>query len=705
MKATPFSNDHYYPMCLGNGRDGVLINYDGSNFVSLNCHTHNVPHEGSPCGWYKMANLTKEDTQYPVIMAGIQVVQFNAPAEPTNYEQEFIPKNAQLVTTLSFRYGLKLRITSFLTKDSIWCERAEVLELPEDSEYDFAFRVNEPFFASGCYYHDFEYPRDVEFNGEDNIISFNYKIGNHSGKGALIANKPFVRFDKRDEREWNNPRNIEGYFEPLKKGDIFERAMICLGDNENHITYNELLEKAKKGVSVLESEHIAEWNAYYGDTSVTLPDEKLNYIYNVSRYIPRAYQHPETGLIGLGMLPNHWKGGVWCSWDAEFGHMAMLTSGSFKESAHYTDAYVKLAPEGYEVLKKNGYSGTAFAGWNTVCGEFIGHTSLEEWLINFKPSFCAYSIFAMYHEWEYNPLAITEQHIKIAEDVIEFWLQKMLVERKGLYYLIDVKDSDETENDVSLDSNIQSTMAKAIYYVYEMTGKEKYKDISDKMLLALEDNRREDGVIANSTGSAYSGFLIWCYRFLSKDGFITPEQLKSMYNEWKTPWGYDTDVATEEYRHWPWYNAVSAESFMLCRKPEWAMESIKNLGFGCSSLGALPEKIRMDGYFINHWYISPHSLVVSTLNYAFARSVKFDEIMLLYGFTRGYGDVECKDIAVKGGYSVSLKVQKGKIKYLSIKNRNTVEKTVILDCNAQFKLPKKFAKVKIAAGSEFVYKK
>ena len=307
MKATPFSTDHYYPMCLGNGRDAVLVNYDGSNFVSLNCHTHNVPHEGSPCGWYKMANLTKKDTQYPVIMAGIQIIQYNAPAEPTNYEQEFIPQNAQLVTTLSFRYGLKLRITSFMTKDSIWCERAEVVEVPEDSEYGFAFRVNEPFFASGCYYHDFEYPRDVDFVGEGNVISFDYKIGNHSGRGALISSKPFTRFERRDEREWNNPRNIEGYFDLLKKGDVFERAMICLGDNEDYITYDELLQKAKTGVSALEKEHVAEWNAYYGDVKITLPDQKLNYLYNVSRYVPRAYQHPDTGLIGLGMLPNHWN--------------------------------------------------------------------------------------------------------------------------------------------------------------------------------------------------------------------------------------------------------------------------------------------------------------------------------------------------------------------------------------------------------------
>ncbi len=706
MKATPFSNDHYYPMCLGNGREGILINYDGSNFVSLNCHTHNVPHEGSPCGWYKMANLKPGEYQYPVVMAGIQILQFNAPAEPIKYEQEFIPKKAQVVTDLDFRYGLKLRITSFLTKDGIWCERAEVLDLPKDAECDFAFRVNEPFFASGCYYGDVTYNSEYKFSTpKDNELFFEYKVGSFGGKGVLISNKAFDSIEERAEKEPNNPTNIEGRIEKIKKGDLFERTMICLSENEKHVTFEELYKKAQLGVSALESEHIAEWNAYYGDTSVTLPDDKLNYIYNVSRYVPRAYQHPDTGLIGLGLLPNHWKGGVWCSWDAEFGHMALLTSGSFKESALYTDAYVKLAPEGYDVLKKNGYSGVAFAGWNTVCGEFIGHTSLEEWLINFKPGFCAYSIFAMYHEWEYNPSSITEEHIKIAKDVVEFWLEKMLVKRNDLYYLIDVKDAAETENDVALDSNIQCTIAKAIYYVYEMTGEEKYKEISQKMLLALEDNRRPDGVIADSTGSAYSGFLVWTYRFMSGDNMITPEKLKEMFDSWKTPWGYDTDFPTEEYRHWPWYNAVAAESFMLCRKPEWAMENIKNLGYGCSSLGALPEKIRMDGYFINHWYISPHSLVVSTLNYAFARSVKFDEIMLLYGFTRDYGDVECENIAVKGGYSVSLKVQKGKIKYLSIKNRNKEDKNVTLDCNPAFKLPKKFGKIQIAGESEFIYKK
>lgn len=166
MKVDAFSKEHYYPMCLGNGRDCVLVNYDGSNFVSLNPHTHNVPYEASPCGWYKMSNLKKGEYQYPVVMAGIQVVQFKAPAEPTNYEQEFIPQKSQVVTTLDFRYGLKLRITSFITKDSIWCERAEVLDIPEDAECDLAFRVNEPFFASGCYYGDITYNSDFKFSAK-----------------------------------------------------------------------------------------------------------------------------------------------------------------------------------------------------------------------------------------------------------------------------------------------------------------------------------------------------------------------------------------------------------------------------------------------------------------------------------------------------------------------------------------------------------
>lgn len=40
MKATPFSKEGYYPMSMASGRDAVLIDYTGSNVVSLNDHTH-----------------------------------------------------------------------------------------------------------------------------------------------------------------------------------------------------------------------------------------------------------------------------------------------------------------------------------------------------------------------------------------------------------------------------------------------------------------------------------------------------------------------------------------------------------------------------------------------------------------------------------------------------------------------------------------
>ena len=703
MKVNAFSCEQYYPMILGSGRDGVLIDYVGSNFLSLNPHTHNVPHESSPCGWYKMANLTKKDTQYPVVMAGIQIVQFGAPAEPISYEQEFFPEKATLETVLGFRFGLKLKITSFLTKDSIWCEKAEVLEVPETEEYGFAFRLNEPFFASGCYYGDFEYPRDLQFHGKDNIISFDYKIGNHTGKGALVANKPFTRFVKRDEREWNNPRNIEGYFDILKKGDILERAMICLGDNENHTTFEKLLEKAQNGVDVLEKEHLAEWEEYFETSDISLPDERHEYVYKVSRYIAKAYQHPDTGLIALGMLPNHWSGGVWCSWDAEFAHEAMLSCGNFSESVKYTDSYVLTAPENYAAVKSGGYPGVAFSGWTTVTGEFIGHTSLEEWLVNFKPSFGAYAIFAIYNEWNTNPAAVTDRHKKIAEDVLEFWLARIVREKNGLYYVIDIKDTTETGLDVALDSKFQATVAKSFLYVTEMTGNTKYREIGEKMFEALEENRGADGVIADWTGAPYHDFLIWSYMFLSQDNFIDKQGVEDLMESIKTPWGYDVNSAVEEYRHWPWYNAVAVLNYVLSKNPEKAMENFKRITDYTSPLGAFPEKIRLDGYKINHWYESPHALCVKATNASFAYSPQKNNILVLYGFTADYGDIECRDLCVGGGFAVSIKVQNGKITCLSVKNRNNESRKVNLIINPAFDL--KSREIEIEANGEFVFVK
>ena len=147
MYATPFSKEQYYPMLLANGRDSILVDYSGSNFVSRNGHSHFEQHQGAPCGWYKGSHpsFSKKVPIQSIVAAGFQVILFEAPCEPDFYVQSFNPRSATLITELTFNKEIKISVESFLTDESLWCETLTVLSCPKEYDLSLGFQVSLPF--------------------------------------------------------------------------------------------------------------------------------------------------------------------------------------------------------------------------------------------------------------------------------------------------------------------------------------------------------------------------------------------------------------------------------------------------------------------------------------------------------------------------------------------------------------------------------
>lgn len=696
MKVTPFSDGHYYPLLLASGKDGVLINYDGSNYVSKNGHTHDESHQGAPVGWYKMSTSSALTTTQPIVAAGVQVIYWNAPAEPRMYEQKFDPRTATVSTLLTFSKDAKICIESFMTSDSIWCEKVSVLSVPEGIDMDIAFEVSTPRVGglSSCMKFKNEY--SVKPFADGNSIKFSYTNKPFKGNGLLLASLPFdgCKISLQDiENSF-----ADGIYKNVKEGFTVSRTMICVGDEEN-TDFEKLSERAMLGYDALHIEHKKEWNEYFGCCDINIPDEKIKEIYDFNRYVNKAHQHPEVGLVSLGMLPNQWRGGICCGYDQAFPHAAFLTSGNFKESKKYTDSYLLFADDCRKILKEHGINGTTFYGWTTCDGQYVRHeVDKFDWITKFKPMFSAFSIIAMYNEWMYHPEAITEEHIKVIKEQLTFYTEYMLTETEDIAFIKPVDSATEGEFAVKLDSVTQINFAAAFKYAGEILNSERYTEIAKKMYAALKPNYDGDGRLLSHEGAPYTGGLLReVYQYLpySKDNekFFEEECEAS-----KTLWGIDNDLPFEEYRHWPWNDSKVARVYIRMGKPEKAMPHILHIPYGASSHGSLPEKLRLDGYPVNYYYTSASGLAVTAINEAFACDVYDGAVMLAGGFAKPWADFSCRDIRVKGNISISFTVKNGKFTSLEIRNDSDEDKKIKLRFNSQYKVPENISEVKVKKG-------
>ncbi len=685
MKATPFSKEPYYPLLLANGKDGVLINYDGSNYVSRNGHTHYEAHQGSPCGWYKMSTTPYAANQQPVIRAGVQVMIFGAPAEPKFFEQSFDAKTATAHTLLTFTKEIKISIDAFITSDSIWCEKVTVLENPDNIEIDLGFEVCAPDTGFRCM--EFKNDFSVKANAKSDLLEFAYKNQSsenkfYKGKGVLIPSVPFDAFFSDNQNE--KRASATGIYKSVKKGFCVERAMICVGDEED-IDYNATLKTAEKNYTKLHIPHKKEWENYFSSCEINIPDEKLKQIYDLSRYIIKSHQHPKTGLIALGMLPNLWQGGICCSYDESFPHDAFLTSGNFSESLAYANSYLLFADECRKLLQKNGIKGTTFYGWTTTDGQYVTwYIDPFKWITNVKPLFSAYCATTIYFEWLYHPEAISDELKEIIKELLLFYTEYMLIDEGDVAYIREVQSGTEAGYEVAVDSFTQALFAAAFYYAGKILNDSSFIKTSEKMYAALNKNINADGVLLPHESAPYiGGTTKELFKYLPVE-FDIKSSIDAETDAGKTPWGLDNDLPSEEYLHWPWNDSKTARCYIRLKESKKAMDLIRHIGYGASSLGALPEKIRLDGYPVNYYYTSPAGLAVAAMNEAFACATEQNELLLAYGFDTPWVDFSCRDIRVSGNLAVSLSVENGKLIYLKIQNNSEKQQNLKISVNPKY---------------------
>ncbi len=678
VRATPFSNNPYHPLFLANGKDCVVVDYSSSNYVSMNGHSHFERHQGSPCGWYKALCRTREQILQPLFATGVQVYLNGAAAEPSFYEQRFDPFTATVSSILTFEKDIKILVEGFLSDESLWCERVEVLEYGNNKDLKIGYYVQAPI----SFIQALRLPENNSFCGKasENAIDFDYTCKEFSGKGFVIPDRPF---DELQSGIWSGKI---GYFANVSKGFCTVRYIACCDSSENEL-YERLRERAQKNdYRKIRDEHLSVWERYFSTSSITLPEKTLEYEYYLSRYILRATQHPETGLITCGFFPNHWGGDVCCSYDSDFSQKALSSSGNIDEAVRYVYSYEYVAPQGYKILSVHGLSGTTFLGWVNCLGEYINNVDPFTSIVSTKPIYGAYVFVAIYDLWKKDKSLLSDSLLQIARDALGFMERHMLREENGKLYLVPVKAGTEAGFVVKVDTFTQLLYSMCFKYCSEIFGDSRLKTVSDRLFEALECNYDEDGALLPFENAGYYGGLQFSYYLWTYPDPIDFISVEKAIESSKTHWGYSFDQTTESYRHWPWIHSMAALCCMRDGKNDEAMSHITKICDGMCAIGGLPEKIRIDGAPINYWYTSTHALAVWAINDAFAFTGKKNEIVIAGGYTREYGDISCRDISVDGMLFVSYDITGGVLRYFEIKNRSENDVTVRIKFNPEYEI-------------------
>lgn len=649
---TPFSEKPYYPYLLSNGNDTVLVNYSGTMLCGVTGHMHTEQHQNSVLAWYKQEHRRKDSAIGPVIISGYLVIVDGEVCEPSDFTQHFVPRRAELESCVSFRCGVKLQIVTYLTDTGVLAYEFEVLESKaENMSIVFMLLAPHSFEGTGI----FKVPAPIiNFVPSDNRIDYTFTAEKSkvSGKGALLCD----RTDGTNCDSWFGAApGIR--FDNVGAGWTGKMYTLCVDEQyELPEVTADLREKHQEG-----------WAKYFSTSDICVPDEKHQHYYELSRYIIKAAQHKSGGIV-CGFLPHMWDGGICCPCDAHFSCLAFLQSNNVAEARKHLQFYLDQYDAGVELVKNYGLSGTAFSNWSNVFGTHCHH-DLGRDLMKRKPIMIAII-----------GIAAGEYCLYVSPDDAE--VKKLL---HGCADFIEsgfIRDGEIAStiagNESILEVNRDTLMLSVTIRVLELDAKFNAQphrmEIAKQMREQLELNRDADGILLPwENARYYSGIQTTSQHYLR--GIHSAEQLTKFSERTRTSWGNDCDQPNEVYRDWSWSSPLYAREFLREGNAKKAFEWISSFGRYASSTGALPEKIRLDGYAIGYWYQSVYALYLEAFCELFG-CMKDDTLYLLPGLDGTWKDFSVENLRLENGILLSMKVSGGVVEELQISGDKAV-KTVL----------------------------
>jgi len=668
MIATPHSPRPYFPALLGNGADAVLLSYTGSMAAGSTGHSHFEQHQGCPCAWYK-AGHKSANPEYkvvaPIVESGYQPIVNGEVCDIDDFEQRFDPVHAVLNTRVSAR-GARLLIEAFLTDDHILAERYRVEGLDAGKRMDLAFYVRESDFRIGALRSAHASRLRARARTRE-AVAFDYRVGAVRGVGRLWC-------DRRADAAYEPWPGL--LFRGVRPGFSVAKYLV-LADPSDGRDYRQQAEaavrRARGGAAALLREHRAVWARYSGRSRVSLPDRDFQHLVDFGGYMVRAHQHPRTGAISVGTLPSLWGGGTHCPYDAYYAHRALLVTNRLEEARRHLGFYDLQRPFGRRFAREHGLPGAVYSGWSDCFGKDLT-ANLENYLLEYKPLMPAYILLDRYWQWVLDPADPGHPgRLPLMREILDLAVKRFVVERRQEAFMAPCMAGNESAVKVQNDTLNGLAYARAMAGYGEMaqalgrTDGAFFAGLARKLYRGLERNYR-DGVLWPYRGAKYlTGMQLDNYMTNLPDG-IDPRSVWAALRAMRTPWGMDSDQPSEAYRDWPWLGAWAAICLAHLRRGRESFRWLRHPLKTVSSLGMLPEKVRMDGYVIGYGYPTPHAETLWAAVHALCHTGPKEELRLLAGLDGRWRDLSFENLRLDGGLLASGRVAGGRVEELSLRN-------------------------------------
>ena len=674
--ATPRASRRYFPMLLANGRDAVLADYSGSMMTGSPHHAHHEQNQGILCGWYKIAHRAKRtESIVPVIQYGYFMICNGEPYEPEDYEQSFNPEDA-ILTTRIIASGFKVVIESFLRCDSVLTEHYKVLEVP-DGNSSLEFFVVPP--NHGLY--PLVLPTQLEMkttgHQESGLIEGNYRL--RGIKGSVFSGCDCVP-DRVSEDRFS--------FTEIKAGFETTRYLLVL-DETDHKAYRKTSRERFTGLRAKSyrqnrSQHSKTWNRFCNKSAVSVPNEDIQYLYDLGIYTLKAHQYPATGGITVGMYPPLWGGGGMFGYDSYYLQQALLRTNHVEQSRELIDFWKLCSRQARVFAHELGKPGFFFpwCSFTPLGGGNDG--SKEQRIFEKRLDTAAIALEVLRHHESTGDLAELEGYWDLVKGCLDFLLAESVVELDDEVVIKPMEGANESTA-VSNDSFTVLVLIK----VLELTilaapsiGKKvpnNYPSLLEKLRAGLAKNC-PDGVFMPFRGASEPGCLPLMAAVWNLPDGMNYRSIKASLEQTKTPWGISSGLRTQRYRDWPWFHFRAAIALAFLNKKNAPTYLYSGTKYN-SALGAFPEKIRMDDYAIGYWYSTVHALFVFGLNCLLVNEAD-NQVNIFHHIPRQWKNVAFSNLRVPPGLLVSAELKQGRVVTAEIKNdtRKPIETTVSVPC-------------------------
>lgn len=673
----------YYPLYLANGVDGMFINILGSGDAWFEQCDYGAPLPlQRPPGWFKSDRRTHRDTGlvygtlFPLFEFAACPFLNNDHAVPRHTTQYFDPRRATLTTFFDQRDNetlqwMRVKVTTFLTKDHVQVEHYEFLETPT-SGAAIVFFLNSP---SGPHLDLYKRPvkmdrASLRVEPGKSLMSYEYAIDDYRGGARSWCDCKVVDGSAVDKKKevfvYGRMRT-----RMFHKGESFTRYLVAI-DSDDAPNYRSALSKTlgecrRLGYRRVRDRHQREWLDYFSDSRVELPDPLTQFLYDFGRYMIRGDLHP-SGFLPMGITPHLWQCCMF--WDACFAIEAILGSGHVEEARRalrHLRAYMPRARADARKYKARG----AHLQW-TVEREKFTHYPFQVTQVH-NNAMWANTILRF---WRYTgDTRFLRGHIDIVEEFLLF-LRDFILEERGDYCIVGKCEGvdESVSNEKTNDTWTCAVFLKALMEYREaarfLKRKPRLPDLDTiitKLQRGLDRNVDRRGVMQSFAGGRLPHWGSLIFDLFPEHPAHVPTLREMMKN-------YDPKIKLYNFhgvtryaeKSFPWADFWAARCFARIGHP-LGHKLLKNARKCANFFGGLPERVWYHGEHYNHYTITCSAALVWAVNGLLA-NVTGHTLRVLGSAAGAWRDVKFEGIYAGDGLVVSGIVRNGKLSKLMVRN-------------------------------------